>query len=81
MIQREIEIFEKHQDSLYKLLVISIPDKILFEHFAQYTKDDPNLIYSYYIKEGDVEFFKGYTSCQFDFEKYDYILTCSNYCL
>lgn len=76
-MRREIAAFDKKTEVLNFYIKITIPDEILFEYFKEYVKDDPLLIYEYEISKKDSLFFKKHMSIDFDFDKNDYFLSCS----
>lgn len=78
MIQREIEIFDKKNEELVSIVDVFIPDDVLFNYYKDYTEKDPFLFYSYEIYEKDRDFYSKYISMDFDFVKYDYVLSCSS---
>ena len=76
-MMRRIQVFDKKTEE-YKFSVdLTIPDKVILEHYKEFIAEDPQLIYEYEIKNKDAEFYKSYLSIEFDFNKNDYFLSCS----
>ena len=76
-MKRQIQVFDKKTEE-YKFSVdLTIPDKVILEHYKEFIAEDPQLIYEYEIKNEDVEFYNNYLSIEFDFDKNDYFLSCS----
>ena len=74
---RRIQVFDKKTEE-YKFSVdLTIPDKVILEHYKEFIAEDSQLIYEYQIKNEDVEFYNNYLSIEFDFDKNDYFLSCS----
>jgi len=76
-MMRRIQVFDKKTEE-YKFSVdLTIPDKVILEHYKEFIAEDSQLIYEYQIKNEDVEFYNNYLSIEFDFDKNDYFLSCS----
>ena len=76
-MMRLIQVFDKKSEE-YKFSVdLTIPDKVILEHYKEFIAEDSQLIYEYEIKNEDVEFYNNYLSIEFDFDKNDYFLSCS----
>lgn len=76
-MMRRIQVFDKKSEK-YKFSVdLTIPDKVILEHYKEFIAEDSQLIYEYEIKNEDVEFYNNYLSIEFDFDKNDYFLSCS----
>jgi len=76
MIMRKIEIFRKKDESYVRSVTLNVDFDALAVKYSFELKDDPKLYYDYVITKEDVNFFKKIIDIDFDFEKYDYFLTC-----
>lgn len=74
---RQIQVFDKISEKYKFSINLTIPDKVILEHYKEFIAEDPQLIYEYEIKNKDAEFYKSYLSIEFDFNKNDYFLSCS----
>lgn len=77
MIIRKIVFFDKISEEYQGSVELKINDLDLFSHYKQYIKEDPNLFLEYPIHENEEHFFHHYVSLKFDFNRYDYFLSCS----
>ena len=74
---RQIQVFDKISEKYKFSIDLTISDKVILEHYKEFIAEDSQLIYEYEIKNEDVEFYNNYLSIEFDFDKNDYFLSCS----
>jgi len=76
-MKRQILIFDKKTEALKYALDLTIPNSDILAYYKEFVQEDSSLIYEYEISNKDVAFYKQYMTIDFDFDKNDYFLSCS----
>ena len=76
-MKRSIQVFDKKTEEYSCSIDIAIPAEKILNYYKDMLIEDPMLIYEYEIKKADIEFYKRYVTIDFEFDKFDYFLSCS----